>query len=210
MFITRKSGNSTPNISPQQGLINKVMLLKLFIRNLMKNIKFLTAILLLFSTALTVSSCKKERDNDFRLSNQDFIDRASSSNTFEIAAGNLAMIKGVSADVKAYGQHMVNDHTTVGAEMVALASHKGWSVPINLQPKELANLDSLTRATGAAFDALFAKKMVVSHQEAVDLFETATKANGVPDIELRAFAAIKLPALKAHLQEAIALDAQIP
>lgn len=176
----------------------------------MKNIKFLTALLLLFSTALTVSSCKKLGENDFRLSNQDFVNRASNSNIFEIAAGNLAISKGVSAEVKAYGQHMVNDHTDLGAQMLALASSKGWSIPIDLRQKELANLDSLNSASGAAFDSLFTKKMVVSHQEAVDLFTTASKANGVPDIELRAFAAVKLITLKAHLEEAVALDEQTP
>jgi putative membrane protein len=177
----------------------------------MKNIKLLTAFVLLFSTVLTVSSCKKDRDNDFQLSNQDFVNRATSSNNFEIAAGNLALTKGVSQEVKAYGQHMVNDHSAVGAEMTALASSKGWSVPTSLMPKEQANLDSLNSATGAAFDALFARKMVVSHQEAIALFETASRANGVPDTDLRTFAAGKLPALRAHLQEATALlDAQTP
>lgn len=177
----------------------------------MKNIKVLTGLLVLFSTVLTVSSCKKDRDNDFRLSNQDFVNRASSSNNFEIAAGNLAITKGVSEEVKAYGQHMVNDHSAVGAEMTALATAKGWSVPTSLMPKEQANLDSLNSATGAAFDALFARKMVVSHQEAIDLFETASRSNGVPDTDLRTFASGKLPALRAHLTEATALlDEQTP
>jgi putative membrane protein len=177
----------------------------------MKNFKLLTVFVVLFSTVLTVSSCKKDRDNDFRMSNQDFVDRATSSNNFEIAAGNLAVTKGVSAEVKAYGEHMVQDHSAVGAEMMALANKKGWSIPTNLLPKEQANIDSLNSATGAAFDALFARKMVVSHQEAIDLFETASRANGVPDTELRTWASGKLPALRAHLQEANALlDAQTP
>lgn len=78
-------------------------------------------------------------------------------------------------------------------------------------PKEQANLDSLNTATGAAFDALFARKMVVSHQEAISFFETASRSNGVPDTDLRTFASGKLPALRAHLQEATALlDAQRP
>lgn len=36
----------------------------------MRNIKLLTAFVVLFSTVLTVSSCKKDRDNDFQLGNQ--------------------------------------------------------------------------------------------------------------------------------------------
>jgi len=165
---------------------------------------------MLFSMVVLVSSCDKDDDSEFRLGSQDFVNRASSSNNFEIAAGNLALTKGVRAEVKAYGQHMVQDHTGVGAEMMALANRKGWTVPTTLMPKEQASLDSLASATGAAFDAMFEKKMVVSHQEAIDLFEMAARADGVPDPELRDFAASKLPALRAHLQEATALNAQMP
>ena len=63
-------------------------------------------------------------------------------------------------------------------------------------------------ATGAAFDKEFARIMVVSHQDAVNLFSAAASENGVFDADLRAFAAGKIPSLTTHLKDATTLNAR--
>lgn len=74
------------------------------------------------------------------MDNQTFVTMASSSNSFEIAAGAMARDKGQSQDVVRYGEHMVNEHGAVGVEMTALAQRKGWTVASTLVAKEQANL----------------------------------------------------------------------
>lgn len=160
--------------------------------------------------SLMLTSCKDKDDNwNYSLNNQDFVNRAASSNNLEVAAGTLARDRGVSDAVRHYGEHMVTDHSAAGQELKALAAGKGWSVPEELAAKERASLDRLNTFTGAAFDREFANLMVNSHQEAVALFETASANNGVPDGDLRQWAGGKLPTLKKHLQEAQALQGTV-
>lgn len=143
------------------------------------------------------------------MNNQNFVTQASSSNNFEIVAGSLAITKGTSSDVRSYGQHMVTEHTAVGTEMIYLAQSKGWTIPTALQVKEQTNLNTLNNAGTATFDKEFARIMVESHQDAIDLFTTASSKAGVPDADLRNFAATKLPALKAHLADAVNLQTAV-
>jgi len=172
----------------------------------MKNYKLL--VLLVLGSAITLQSCSKD-DDDYQMDNQTFVTQASSSNNFEIAAGAVAQLKGVRAEVKKYGEHMVMDHGAVGTEMMNLAQTKGWTVPTGLQAKEQANLDRLNAATGTTFDKEFASIMVASHQDAINLFTTASGKDGVQDGDLRSFAASKLPSLTAHLADATALQTTV-
>lgn len=143
------------------------------------------------------------------MNNQDFVTQASSSNMFEIAAGNLALHNTSNTNVKAYGNHMITDHGQAAAEMAALASKKGWTVPTAMAAKEQSNYNTLAALSGTAFDKQFALMMVTSHQEAITLFQNAASSKGVPDADLRAFANGKLPTLKSHLADAQTLQTQV-
>ena len=162
----------------------------------------------LIGLTVSIVSCKDD-DDDYAMSNQEFVTKASSSNNFDVAAGGLAVTKGNSAVVTQYGQHMVADHGAAGMEMKNLASEKSWAISDQLQPKEQALIGVLTPLSGNAFDKEFARIMVDSHMDAVALFEKASASMGVPDQDLRNFASAKLPTLKAHLQKAIELKAAV-
>ena len=150
-------------------------------------------------------------DNDMvdRMQNQEFVTMAANSNQFEIEAGELATERGSDERVIEYGNHMVMDHGAAGVELTALATTKGWNVPDDLMAEEQEMLEELMMLEGVAFDQEFARQMVLSHQEAVSLFERASGPNGVIDSELREWAGKKLPTLRAHLEDAQELDAQI-
>jgi len=171
--------------------------------------KRMTSALLSMCLFVTVfQSCSKDDQDNYQMDNQSFVTQASSSNNFEIAAGGLAVLKGQDAAIKHYGEHMVNDHGAVGNEMKTLANSKGWNVPVTLAEKEQANLNLLAAANGAAFYKEFARIMVVSHQDAINLFTMASGETGVFDADLRAFAGSKLPSLTNHLKDAQALNAR--
>ena len=178
----------------------------------MKNLKLLIALLLVFTASLFHQSCVDDNGGaDYKMDNQDFVNRAVSSNNFEITAGTLAQTKGQTDLVKQFGQHMVTDHTAVGAEMTGLAARKGWTVPspTDLQLKERALLNTLDSVTNETFDMQFAAIMIASHQDAVSLFEEASGREGARDAELRGFAGNKLPVLRTHLEEARTLQSQL-
>ncbi|MEH3114352.1 DUF4142 domain-containing protein [Pedobacter terrae] len=171
--------------------------------------KTLTKVMMVAFTMLSIMGCKKEKDGNYQMDNQSFVTQASSSNNFEVQAGAVAMAKAQNAAVKYYGEHMVTEHTAVGNEMKSLASAKGWVIEASLQPKEQANLQKLNNSDATAFDRAFMEIMVASHQDAITLFSNAASDNGVFDPDLREFATVKLPSLKAHLEEAISLQAQV-
>ena len=164
----------------------------------------------LLGTAICIQSCKKDNNNNnYQMGNQDFVTQASSSNMFEIAAGNLAIQNSTNANVKAFGTHMTTDHGQAATEMATLASKKGWTVPSAMSAKEQTNYNTLAALSGTAFDKQFAQIMVTSHQQTIALFQTAASDSGVPDGDLRGFAAGKLPTLKAHLADAQTLQTQV-
>lgn len=159
---------------------------------------------------LLVGACDNDDNNDMeRMQNQEFVTMAASSNRFEIEAGELAGEQGADERVIEYGSHMVMDHGTAGMELAALADTKGWQAPNDLLEKEQEMLEDLMVLEGAAFDQEFARKMVLSHEQAVSLFERASGPDGVLDGDLREWAAGKLPTLRAHLEDARELNAQI-
>ncbi|WP_419698787.1 DUF4142 domain-containing protein [Mucilaginibacter sp. NFX135] len=173
----------------------------------MKKLNLLLVIVL--GTTLVMPSCKKDHSDHYTMGNQDFVTQASSSNMFEIAAGNLAVQKSANADVKAFGNHMVIDHGQAGTEMATLASQKGWIVPTAMSTKEQNNYNMLAALSGTAFDKQFATMMVTSHQETISLFQKAAGDSGVPDADLRGFASGKLPTLKEHLTDAQTLQIHV-
>ena len=174
-------------------------------------LSFLRLTCLALALTFTTISCKKDRDDedDYVMSDQEFVFSASSSNNFEVAAGLLADTKGTNPAVKEYGAHMVADHTAAGLELKALAEKRGWKIAQQLNLREQRDLGILTAASPADFDRKFAEIMVFSHQEAVQLFEIAAAERGLPDAELRTLAQAKLPTLKAHLQQAITLRSAV-
>lgn len=176
----------------------------------MKKLNFVFTVLFSSVLLLGLNACNKDDDNNnYQLGNQDFVTKSSSSNMLEIAAGQLAINQGVEAGVKAFGQHMVNDHGQAATEMSALATKKGWNVPAAMLPEHQEMYNTLKGLSGRAFDQQFAAMMVTSHQKTVALFEQAASKNGVPDGELRAFASGKLPTLKEHLKDAQQLQTDV-
>ncbi|MDQ0638474.1 putative membrane protein [Pedobacter sp. W3I1] len=172
----------------------------------MKTLKLMVLVSL---TILCLQACKKDNEENYQMDNQSFVTQASSSNSFEVQAGAIAVLKAQNAAVKHYGEHMVADHTSVGNEMNSLATSKGWVIGAALQPKEQANLQKLNNLDAASFDKVFMQIMVASHQDAVTLFSNAAGDMGVYDPDLRAFAEAKLPSLRSHLEDAVSLQAQL-
>ena len=187
----------------------------------MKKWSFLFAAL--FISALLFQSCKKDRNDkpcnnnnnnskqtNSVIDNQAFVNQASSSNQFEISAGQLAVTKGQSQAVKDFGTHMLADHTKANTELLSLTTPKGWPIPKDVLAQEQANLNLLKTATGRQFDEEFARLMVESHQKAVNLFVSAAQTQGgTLDTDLRNWVVQKLPALRAHLEKAKALQNQV-
>lgn len=133
------------------------------------------------------------------LSNSDkaFFENAASAGMFEIQAGKLAQTKASDPQVKSYAEKMVSDHTEAAAKLEKLAKAKNVTLPTALSKHHQMMLDRLNKVSaGSDFDAAYKRQMIVSHKEAVSLFDQESKKG--QDAEVKAFAAELLPKLQAH------------
>jgi len=136
-----------------------------------------------------------------------FLVKATSGGIAEVELGRLAQQRGSSADVKAFGERMVNDHTKANRELDALAAKKGVAVPKNLDREHVALRDRLSKLSGGDFDRAYMKEMTADHEQDVAEFRRASEGSKDPDV--RAFAAHTLPTLISHLDEAKRIESTL-
>jgi putative membrane protein len=163
----------------------------------MKNIQVKWWLLLLLIISTAVSSCEEDdSNNNNRLTETDFMVAAANSNLFEIQTGQIASGKGTLSDVRELAQHLVMDHTTANNELRALANQKKIILPDSLSEDKRAIRMRLSSESGAAFDKDFINVQITAHDEAISLYERATREIQDPDI--RNFAIENLPILQGH------------
>lgn len=134
-----------------------------------------------------------------------FLKQAAENGHAEVEGSKLAVQKSGSADVKAFAQQMVDDHTKAGDELAALASSKGLDVSKDPSVIQKGKLKVLGARDGASFDRHYAESVgVEAHKDTVKLFEKAAKNSD--DADVKAFAAKTLPTLQHHLQAAETLQ----
>ena len=130
-----------------------------------------------------------------------FYQQALSAGDKEIAAAKLAEKNGSDKAVKDYAKMLVTDHTAMGKKVKDAA---GTSVTEPTTPPDTSALDG---KTGKDFDKAFVDQMVTDHQNAVALFDNASK-NASTD-KAKSLASDALPKLQKHLDEAQKLQASM-
>ena len=127
-----------------------------------------------------------------------FMNAAAPGGMAEVELGKLAAGKAENAEVKAFAQKMVEDHSKAGEDLKQLAAQKKVSLPPDLMPAHTQLMEKLSKLSGAEFDKEYVKAMVADHNKDVTAFESASKTAG--DADLKAFATKTLPTLKMHLE----------
>jgi putative membrane protein len=138
---------------------------------------------------------------------REFLTKAAQGGLLEVELGRLAAQKAQNADVKRFGQRMVDDHSKANTELKTLASAKGITVPTDLSAEGKEAQTKLSKLSGAEFDKEYMKLMVDDHQEDVSEFEEESRDADDPDV--KAFAAKILPTLQEHLQLAQSTSAKL-
>ena len=96
---------------------------------------------------------------------QGFIQAMTIAGLTEVQLGKIATERAVSADVKAFGQMMVKDHSQAGDELKQVASQLKIQPPTQLDQKHKDLVDKLSKLQGAEFDREYINAMVQGHQE---------------------------------------------
>src|SRR5690349_12561067 len=108
------------------------------------------------------------------ISAEDFVDKAGAGGAAEVAMGKLGSEKATNAEVKAYAQKMVADHTKANKELMAAAKSKGLKVPTEPGLMHKGMKEKFEhQSADADFNHDFMQQMVRDHKATVELFQTA-------------------------------------
>lgn len=171
--------------------------------------------------ALAVTACAGDRDTDDATAREgggaavgtagtgsaaadaEFVQEQMAMGQAEIQLGELAQQRGQHAEVKRFGEMMVNDHRQAAEELKQVVAK------INANKAERRDeplgdhkdhVEDLRNASAEEFDRKYIDLMVKDHEEAVrDLERQAENANNP---ELRQWASKTLPKVQQHLQRA--------
>ena len=136
-----------------------------------------------------------------------FFMEAAAGGMAEVELGRLAADKASNADVRQFGQRMVDDHGKANDELKTLAFQKNVTLPADLGAKHKATRDRLAKLSGEAFDKAYMRDMVADHDKDVAAFQRVSKT--AKDDDLKAFAAKTLPTLQEHQKMAKEINAKV-
>lgn len=145
-----------------------------------------------------------------QINNQDlkFVMEAAQSNLMEIEMSRAAAQKASSADVKAFAQRMVTDHTQATTRLQQVASQLGLTLPTTLPADKRQEMDKMTRVAGAEFDRMYMGHQLQHHKKDVSEFEKQANRNG-GNATLQSFARQTLPTLREHYQQAQTIGTKV-
>jgi putative membrane protein len=146
------------------------------------------------------SQASSKGSSQLSASDQSFVKKAAAGGMAEVELGKLATEKASSDDVKKFGQRMVEDHSKANDQLKQLASQKGVNLPSDLEAKDKALKDRLSKLSGEQFDRAYMKNMVRDHTK--DVAEFRKESKSAKDNDLKNFASQTLPTLEDHLKQA--------
>lgn len=148
------------------------------------------------TTTGVAGGTRSEMTND----DKEFVAMAGLGGLAEVQMGNLALQKASNAEVKAFAQRMLTDHSKTNGELTNFATAKGLALATELAGDPKAALEHLMSLSGAEFDKAYMQHMVEDHEKVVAAFDKASTS--ATDADLKAWTGRTLPTLKEHLEMA--------
>jgi len=119
----------------------------------------------------------------------------------EIEAGQLALEKSRSEQIKAFAQLVVDEHSADLQALRTLAQARGVTLPEEANIRSKSQGVALKMLSGSLFDRQYLKRMGISeHQRSLGLLRDAL--NNTQEPELLALIEKMLPVAQSHLQKA--------
>jgi putative membrane protein len=135
------------------------------------------SVILLAATSAAVAQTGASDDD------KHFVDAALKGGMAEVELGKLAAQKGASADVKEFGQKMVEDHTKMGDKMKVVAGEIGVKPPDMTTPSDMALKAKLEVLSGKSFDDAYIKAMVKDHEDDLNDFKKEAETGTSPTVK---------------------------
>jgi putative membrane protein len=161
----------------------------------------LTALVLAGASAATIAAVPQSPPTDPQIAAI-----VVTANTVDIDAGRLAAQRSHNAEVKAFAQQMIQDHSGVNAAATKLVTKLHVAPEPNATSRQLAaggaaNLKALESKKGTEFDRAYIDHEVAYHQAVLDALDQTLVPNA-QNAELKALLEQTRPAFVAHLAHA--------
>jgi putative membrane protein len=173
-------------------------------------VKFITPVL---AISMMIAGCDKNDDDNVSndtnittpastMNNQDraFMPAMANANLAEVDLGNLAAQRSTDAEVKAFAQRMVSEHTLSQNELNTLASNKQVTLPAVPDSMHQALRQQLSQLSGRAFDSTYIHSQVRDHQATLSLINTEISSG--QDVDVKSYATKNKPHVQMHLDQA--------
>ena len=139
------------------------------------------------------------------LTPESFVIRAAIVNMSEMDLGQLALDKSSDPAVKTFAEQLIQHHRESIDELKAVAAQQKVSVPGTVDEDHRKLQQKLATLEDTAFDKQYLQAMSAGHDEAIALFEAATRAPDLP-VNLKSYASESLAALEEHRKTAKTLE----
>ena len=135
------------------------------------------------------------------------------ANQVDIHLGKLAQITTTNADIKAFAERMITDHTAVNnaaTDLVTRLKVRPEDNPTSqsLKSDRAKSVQRLLTLKGTAFDQAYIDREVAYHQQVIDVLDN-TLIPGARNEELKALLVKVRPAFAAHLEHAKRLQSSL-
>jgi putative membrane protein len=111
-------------------------------------------------------------DDNVSNDDRDFVKDIAIANMAEVELGKLVAERSQNADVKKFGQLMIDDHTSAGEKIKAIATQHNITMPTGLDDKHDDLRDKLSKLHGAEFDREYISAMLDGHEDVLKKLES--------------------------------------
>lgn len=146
---------------------------------------------------LLVNSAKADK-----LTSDEFVQKASMGNQFEIESSKVAKDRSKNENVRQFAERMITDHANAASELetaVASANMDTSLIATSLDKKHQDIISKLQKSSDKDFDKKYISEQQDAHKDAVKLYKDYER-NG-DNATLKSFAGKTLPTLEEHQKE---------
>jgi putative membrane protein len=148
------------------------------------------------------------------LSAREFVSQLGIAGLAEVQLGQMASERAANADVKAFGQMMVKDHSQANKDLSQVAMQLNIPMPTQIDQKHKDLSDRLSKLQGAAFDREYMNAMVQGHQEVLGKLRAQSGTHPAgheaqKDQALTQWVAKATPVVQQHLDRAMEVQSKV-
>ncbi len=121
--------------------------------------------------------------SDLTVPERKFVERAASNDIAEIELGRLALDKSKTPEVRNLAQTLVDDHQKSLDQLKSIANDQKFPLPTSATTLAQQQYQQLSKLQGQEFDREYQRIVDKRHDDAVNMYQTASRDLKNPDLK---------------------------